>query len=313
MTQDSTPKSPRPVHRREFLKTTAKALGAAALVSAASSAALGFGLTEQPAMTPPTSSLITPPIFVAHGAPTLALDPEKGEPLRAWGAALAVPKAILAISAHWEAAPLTVGSLDHSQLLYDFYGFPDPLYKIQYAAPAATDLPERIASLLGLSHSVAVAVDRHLDHGVWVPLLHLFPAAKIPVIQVSMPSSEGAAGLVALGRKLAPLAREGVLIMGSGNLVHNLRRVEWSPNPQTPAWASEFDAWAEQKISALDLDALINFQHAAPAPKLAHPSPDHYLPVLVAAGAAAELGLTPTYTLTGFEFGSISRRSVQFG
>jgi 4,5-DOPA dioxygenase extradiol len=141
----------------------------------------------------------------------------------------------------------------------------------------------------------------------------MYPQANIPVLQVSMPSSQGPSALVALGRKLAPLAEEGVLVLGSGNIVHNLRRIDFSESTPPPTWAAEFDQWAAERILAGDVDALANFKALAPAPTLAHPTPDHYLPLLVVAGLAAERGLAPSFPLDGFEYGSISRRSVRFG
>ncbi len=256
---------------------------------------------------------IMPAGFVAHGAPTLALDPERGAPLGEWARAMRRPRAILVISAHWEEAPLTIGTFDHAELMYDFSGFPRPMYSLQYKAPGAADLADRVEALLGGRQAVRRAAQRRMDHGVWVPLLHMYPAADIPVLQVSMPTRQGPAALVELGRKLAPLAAEGVLVLGSGNLVHNLRRVDFSESTPPPSWAVEFDQWAAERIMASDLDALADFANRAPAPLIAHPNPDHYLPILVVAALAAERSLAPTWALEGFEYGSISRRSVRFG
>jgi 4,5-DOPA dioxygenase extradiol len=308
MTTSPPPPSPS-ISRRAFIVAAATAATAAVTLPGSPSAFADAAPPQAPLMTP----RITPPIFVAHGAPTLALDPVRGQPLRDWGLTLGAPAAILAISAHWERAPLTVGALDHRRLMYDFSGFPDPLYRVAYPAPAAPDLLPRVSSLLDLPTPPAHLPDRLIDHGVWVPLLHLFPSAQIPLLQVSMPSASGPAALFDLGRRLAPLAAEGVLLMGSGNLVHNLRRLSWDESTPPAAWASEFDDWVAQAILHGDADSLIDFAHRAPSPLLAHPTPDHYLPILVIAGAAAALGASPRFTLDGWEYGNISRRSVQFG
>jgi 4,5-DOPA dioxygenase extradiol len=141
----------------------------------------------------------------------------------------------------------------------------------------------------------------------------MYPDANIPLIQVSMPTSRGPAALAALGRTLAPLTQEGILILGSGNLVHNLGRLDFTERTPPPQWATEFDQWAAEVIQKRDLDSLINFADRAPAPKLAHPNPDHLLPMLVIAGVGDALGLIPCFPLEGFEYGSISRRCVQLG
>ncbi|MFO0696215.1 MAG: class III extradiol ring-cleavage dioxygenase [Polyangiales bacterium] len=250
-----------------------------------------------------------PALFVAHGAPTLALDPRKGEPLRAWGAALPRPKAILVISAHWDSAPITVETSVRPRLVYDFYGFPEPLYRLRYDAPGAPELAERVASMLSSRGPVARA-ERGWDHGLWVPFLHLFPEADLPILQISMPAAEGERSLYELGRALAPLRDEGVLIVGSGNLVHNLRMVDFSDRGPPPAFALEFDAWAKEAIERRDVDALVDFRQRAPAARLAHPTPDHYQPLLVVLGAA-DGGRSTRYAVEGFEYGNIDRRSIE--
>ncbi len=263
--------------------------------------------------TPATSRM--PVAFVGHGAPLLALDPVKGKQLRAWGEAMATrvgkPRAIVVISAHWEATPLTIGATSPLPLIYDFYGFPRPLYQLEYASPGAPELAERIAGLLDAP--VGRAPERGLDHGVWVPLLHLAPQADVPVLQISLPSRLGAASLIELGRTLAPLRDEGVLLLGSGNVVHNLRKVDPSERQATPSWASEFDAWTAEVLAAGDLDALTNYRERAPALRMAHPTEEHWLPLLLVAGAGFEGGGEVRFPITGFEYGSIARRCVEIG
>jgi len=250
-----------------------------------------------------------PSIFVAHGAPLLALDPALGEPLDRWGRVLPRPRAILAISAHWEDAPLTLGATETRPLVYDFFGFPEELYRVGYPAPGAGWLADRVEALVaqrGVRRS-----QRGLDHGVWTPLVHLYPQADVPVLQLSMPATESAAALFELGRSLAPLRDEGVLILGSGNLVHNLRRVEWHARAAPPQWAEEFDGWIADVLERRDWDALVDYRERAPQLALAHPTEEHLRPVLVAAGAGADEPVS--FALTGWELGSLSRRSVQFG
>jgi 4,5-DOPA dioxygenase extradiol len=193
--------------------------------------------------------------------------------------------------------------------MYDFYGFPRELYELEYRAPDAPELARRLASLLpgGVEQE-----QRALDHGVWVPLLHMAPDADTPVLQLSLPSMEGPEGLFELGRRLAPLRDEGVFILGSGNIVHNLRQLR-RDGDATPAWAREFDRWAAEALHRGDFDALVDYRQKAPGLRRAHPTEEHFQPLLVAAGAASASGGEATSTVEGFEYGSISRRCVQFG
>jgi 4,5-DOPA dioxygenase extradiol len=265
---------------------------------------------ETPEPPPALAKTRLPVGFLAHGAPTLALDAARGEPLRRWGRALPKPNAILCISAHFESSPISVEVGARPNLIYDFSGFPDALYRVQYPAPGAPALAERVVSLLSSSEAVS-RVERGFDHGVWVPLVHLFPEADVPVVQVSLPAPGKPNQVVAMGRRLAPLRDEGILILGSGNLTHNLRRVDFSERSLPPAWASEFDAWVADALERSAIDELADFRTRAPAHRLAHPSDEHFTPVLAVAAAAA--GETVTYPVSGFEYGSLSRRSPQIG
>jgi len=259
-----------------------------------------------------TSSGRLPAVFVAHGAPTLALDPQKGADFVRWGSALPRPRAILAVSAHWEAAPVVLGATETRELVYDFSGFPRPLYEVRYPSPGAPDLARRVESLLtAAGQSVRRDEARGLDHGVWVPLVHMFADASVPVLQISMPTSLGAGALFELGRVLAPLRDDGVLVLGSGNLTHNLRRLSWSGAGEPPAWASEFDEWIGGVLARRDFDALVDYANKAPALREAHPTEEHLQPVLVTAGAAASSGGAARFPVQGFEYGSLSRRSVE--
>ncbi len=255
----------------------------------------------------PSPPMTTPALFVAHGAPTLALDPVAGADFARWGQALPRPEAVLVLSAHWESAPPTIGATSTRPLVYDFYGFPPPLYEVRYPAPGAPALAERLAGLLP---ELRRQPERGLDHGAWVPLVHLWPDADVPVLQLSLPSELGPRALIELGRRLAPLRREGVLLIGSGNLTHNLRRLGFGSSAAPEGWASEFDAWCADALARHDLDALADWGRA-PGARLSHPTAEHFLPLLVTAGAAADDPVR--FPISGFEHQNLSRRSVQLG
>ena len=262
----------------------------------------------------PTPSTAPMPVgFVAHGAPTLALDAARGADFRRWGEALPTPRAILVLSAHWLAAPLRLGQTAGGRIVHDFRGFPRPLYELGYDAPGAPELARRVEGLLEGEWALQRDDGRPMDHGVWVPLLHMRPAADVPVLQLSMPQRWPREKLVALGRALRPLRDEGVLLLGSGNLTHNLRRVDFADRGEAPpSWASELDAWASEAIRARDVDALVDAEARAPAFATNHPTDEHYRPLLVAMGASDE-GDAPSFPVTGWEYGSLTRRSVQLG
>jgi len=255
----------------------------------------------------------TPTIFVAHGAPPLLDDPRWMEELNAWAGALPAPEAVLMLSAHWEERPITLGATTTVPLVYDFYGFPKRYYEQRYPAPGAPALASRIHKTLEPIERVVDEPGRGLDHGAYVPLVAMYPQADVPTLQVSLPSMDPAE-LFALGRKLAPLRDEGVLIVGSGFLTHNLRAMDFSPGAETPAWAAEFDAWAKDALAKKDVDALIDYRRRAPGVRQALPTPEHFVPVLVALGAAADdPAAAVRFPIEGFWGGSATRRSVQFG
>ncbi|QDU65161.1 DODA-type extradiol aromatic ring-opening family dioxygenase [Engelhardtia mirabilis] len=252
-------------------------------------------------------SNLTPVVFVSHGAPSLALDSVMGADFARWGRALGEPTAIVVVSAHWERSPATVGTLEGRGLLYDFGGFDPSLRRVEYPAPGAPELAARVADLLG---GVRNEPTRSWDHGVWVPLVHMFPAATVPLLQVSLPGAAGPRAVYDLGRALAPLRQEGVLLMGSGGMVHNLARLDWTHGSPPPSWAVEFDQWARAAIEGGDLEGLLHYRERAPAADLAHPSAEHFLPLLFAVGAAGP-GALATYPARGFEYGSLARTSVE--
>lgn len=248
-----------------------------------------------------------PSIFLAHGAPPLLEDARWVRELHDWARRLPRPRSILMISAHWENRPVTLGATRTVPLIYDFYGFPKHHYEQRYAAPGAPALAERIRREL---KGTVDEPERGLDHGAYVPLVAMYPEADVPVLQISLPS-EDPAELFALGRALRPLRDEGVLLIGSGFLTHNLRTIDWSNGP-APQWAVEFDAWAADVLARGDIDALLDYANQAPAARLALPTREHFVPLLVAVGAAAE-GDSIEFPITGFWMGSLTRRSVQFG
>jgi 4,5-DOPA dioxygenase extradiol len=231
----------------------------------------------------------TPVLFVSHGAPTLPLEPgETGAAWRALGASLAKPRAILLVSAHWETPAPVVSRATHPATIHDFSGFPDALYQLRYAAPGAPDLADEVQHLLTQA-GIAASVDatRGLDHGAWVPLSFLFPDADIPVAQLSIQPAQNAAWHFNLGIALQALREQGVLIIGSGSITHNLRAVFSHPaDTDAPTWVSEFCDWIDEKIQARDFAALCNYRSLAPHAAQNHPTEEHLLPLFVALGAA---------------------------
>ncbi len=250
-----------------------------------------------------------PAVYLSHGAPPLADDPVWTQELAEWSGVLPTPKAILMISAHWEEAPLAIGATTTAPLVYDFWGFPERYYKVRYPAPGAPDLAERVRSLVrGPGLPVQDIPGRGLDHGAYVPLVEMYPEADVPVLQISMPTLRPEE-LMRIGRALAPLRDEGVLIVGSGFFTHNLEALG---APDVPNWSIEFDDWGKHALEAGDVAGLLDFQHKAPASRLAHPRIEHFAPLFVTLGAAGEeLGSQRT-AIDGFWCG-LAKRSVQFG
>ena len=249
-----------------------------------------------------------PSLFVSHGNPMAALDAENANEYRIWGKQLPKPKAILIFSAHWEEKDLIFGeTINHNQLVYDFYGFPDPLYQLQYPAPGAPWLKDQISELLGQAISQQ---QRGLDHGVWVPLLHIWPEADIPILQMSLPTRYNNEALVELGKRLAPLREQGIMIIGAGTLTHNLRKGLSGKFTTPPNWVTEFDEWVANALLTKRED-LLNWEHA-PYAEMNHPSKEHFRPLLITVGAAsAEESIA--FPITGYDMQVFSKLSVQFG
>ena len=295
--------------RRDFVRASLGALAAASCSPTPPTA----DPTNAPESAMPDAALATMPVvFVSHGAPTMALDRTAGADFARLAQALPKPRAVLVVSAHWLDAPATMGTRSRRELMYDFSGFPAELYRVRYEAPAAADVADELQRAVP---SLQRADERPWDHGVWVPLLHMYPRADVPVLQVSVPYRWSPRQLFELGRALAPLRQQGVLVLGSGGMVHNLGRLDWKGGSVPPAWAVDFEGWVRERLRTGDVDGLLAYREKAPDLQLAHPTDDHFLPLLVAAGAAMATGASAqvTFPIEGFEFGSLSRLAVRFG
>ena len=229
-----------------------------------------------------------PTLFLSHGSPMMALaDCATTQFWKTLAAELPRPRAILAVSAHWDSAAPAASISTQPETIHDFYGFPQPLYDLRYAAPGAPDVAQRAAQLIDDAGLGATQLEqRGLDHGAWAPLRFMYPAHDIPVTQLAVQSRQGPRHHYDIGRALAPLADEGVLILGSGGVSHNLR--EWGSVPQgsPPASMTEFVAWVRQALARGDHDALIDYVKQAPHAVRNHPTNEHFLPLFVALGAA---------------------------
>ena len=254
-----------------------------------------------------------PALYLGHGAPPLLEDVAWSTQLARWAGALPRPSSILIVSAHWQTAPMAIGATTRVPLVYDFYGFPQHYYELSYDAPGAPELAAKVRGLMPASEPVVQRPDRGLDHGAWVPLIAMYPAADIPVLQVSMPDLDPA-HLFAVGQRLAPLRDEGVLVIGSGFMTHGLPFVQeyMMGRPGAPEWSVEFDRWAAETLARGDLDALFDFRRRAPGMPYAHPTVEHFAPLFVTLGAASTPDRAPTFTIDGFWYG-LAKRSFEVG
>ena len=253
-----------------------------------------------------------PSLYISHGSPMLALEPgESGPALKRLAAQLAKPKAIVLLSAHWESADLRVASHPAPETWHDFGGFPRELYAVQYPAPGDPALAARIVQLLA-THGLPAQLDakRPFDHGAWVPLSLMYPAADIPVVQVSLPSQSGPAGLNEVGQALASLRSEGILIIGSGSITHNLRELDWQAGPESvEPWAKAFRDWMIEKLAADDVAALHQYRQQAPFAAKNHPSDEHLLPLYFARGAGGPFSIAHQ----GWTLGALGMDIYRFG
>jgi 4,5-DOPA dioxygenase extradiol len=255
-----------------------------------------------------------PALFISHGAPTFALEPGLlGANLRAMASRLPGVRAVLVVSAHWQSRGVRVMTTLAPETVHDFGGFPPELYRLQYPAPGAPEAALKAGRLL-TDQGFAVTEDaqRGLDHGAWVPMLYLFPDARVPTFQVSMPHDLDTATAWRLGRALGPLRDSGILIVGSGSLTHNLYDVRQGGSDSAP-YAREFAGWVRDAVLARDTDRLIRYRRNAPNAERAHPSEEHYLPLLVALGAAAAGNDTPEVIEGGMTYEVISMESYAWG
>ncbi len=260
-----------------------------------------------------THTPLMPVLFVGHGSPMNAI--EETAFVAAWretAAQITRPTAILCISAHWETEGSFVTSMAHPKTIHDFYGFPDELFKVQYPAPGSPELAKRVQKLIG---STAVRMDEDhpwgLDHGTWSVLRRMYPEADIPVVQLSLDRTKPPRFHYDLAAELFPLRQEGVLVIGSGNLVHNLRLIDWGTDGPYP-WAAEFDSLAAEFILAGEHNRLVDYPPLGEAARLSIPTNEHYLPLLYAL-ALQQPGEKVAFFTEGVVYGTISMRSLRIG
>ncbi len=257
--------------------------------------------------------MILPAIFFGHGNPLNALaDNAYTEAWRRIGVETPRPRAVLSISAHWYVPETGVTVSTAPRTIHDFGGFPRELYQVQYRAPGDPALARRVQGLLS---PLEVTLDETwgLDHGTWSVLKHVYPQADIPVVQLSIDETQPASFHFEIGRKLAPLREEGVLVLGSGNLVHNLHSYAWGRRPQEPYdWAVRFEETAKDMIKANEVHPLVNYELLGPDATLSIPTPDHYLPLLYVI-ATGQQGEQIRFPVQGVDGGSISMLAVQVG
>lgn len=263
---------------------------------------------------PPPDAPRMPVLFVGHGSPMNAIEDNAwSRGFRDLALALPRPRAILAVSAHWYVEGTFTTANARPETIHDFGGFPEALYRIEYPAPGDPALARRVVDLVG-ERRASPSAEWGLDHGTWSVLVHLRPAADVPVVQLSIDGRLPPAEHLAIGRTLAPLRDEGVLVMGSGNVVHNLRHAFSAGrrgDAKTPGWARAFDEEIARGLSRHDGDALVGAL-ASEAGRLSHPTPDHYLPLLYVAGASGAEDPV-RFPITGFDMSSLSMRAAILG
>jgi len=252
-----------------------------------------------------------PTLFISHGSPMMAVEAgATGAFFRKLGAELPRPKAILCVSAHWMTEAPAVAGTVKPETIHDFYGFPEALYRIRYPVPGAADLATRTQALLQAAGAGCVVDPEYgLDHGAWVPLSYLYPAADIPVAQLSVQPYQDAAWHFRLGEALAPLREEGVLILGSGSSTHNLRELYRGSDAVVP-WAAAFDDWLGQTLEEGKVAEGLDWVETAPQALRAHPTPEHFLPLFVPWGASK--GAAARRIHSGFSSGSLSLSAFAF-
>jgi 4,5-DOPA dioxygenase extradiol len=252
-----------------------------------------------------------PALFVSHGAPPVLDDPVWLRELHDWALSMPKPRAVLVVSAHWENAPLAISATDPGVgLFYDFYGFDRRYYELRYDTPDATAFAHQVVGTLAAGQSMHQHAGRGLDHGAFIPLMAMYPLADVPVLQLSMPSL-APYELFGLGQRLRALRDEGVLVVGSGFMTHWLGALRHDPATwgTLTGFNADFDAWAVDALAHGDVDALADFRHRAPGHQHAHPTADHFVPLLLTLGAADSVQGAAT-AIEGAVFAN-SKRSFQ--
>ena len=257
---------------------------------------------------------LLPSVYFGHGAPPLLDDALWMSQLFDWIATMPKPRGIVIVSAHWEAAPLMISaSAPNTPLVYDFSGFEQRFFSMQYPTADSSALAADIAALMPVTEPLHHHASRGLDHGAWVPLSVMFPLGDVPVLQLSIPTHDPQR-LMKIGERLRVLRHQGVLVMGSGFLTHGLpylSRENWSdPSAPPPGWSVDFDAWAADALQRGDVEELAKFRDRAPGMPYAHPTVEHFTPLFVALGAATAADAPVTTAIDGFFMG-LAKRAVQ--
>lgn len=254
-----------------------------------------------------------PVLFLGHGSPMNALaNNSVTQAFAQLGKTLPAPKAILVISAHWMTRGTWVTHMDQPKTIHDFYGFPQALFNVQYPAPGSPALADDIQKLVLDPQIGADDNEWGLDHGTWSVLKHVYPKADIPVVQLSLDMTKPAEYHFELGKKLQALRHQGVLILGSGNVVHNLRRISWEEQAKPFDWSVEFDEWIKAKSMDRDFKSIVSHATDTEAGKLSIPTPDHYYPLMYILGASDAKDQLH-FDIEGIQNASISMRSFRFG
>ena len=248
--------------------------------------------------------------FVGHGSPMNTIESNRfTNAWREFGASIRRPEAIVVISAHWFVPHVSVTAMTQPRTIHDFYGFPSELFAFQYPAPGSPTLARRIVELLAPMPVQRDSDEWGLDHGTWSVLAHIVPNADVPVVQLSIDSTKTADEHVALGRRLAPLLAENIMLLGSGNIVHNLGMIDWSMSGVAFDWARDFDAEAQRMLvsdTPTNITRMLTHEHA----RKAVPTPEHFLPVVYVAAAAEQAGLRLSTLVDGGDFGSLTMTSA---
>jgi 4,5-DOPA dioxygenase extradiol len=255
-----------------------------------------------------------PVLFVGHGSPMNAIEHNAfTQVLDGLSARLPRPKAVCVVSAHWVTSGAHVMASAHPKTIHDFYGFPRPLYEVQYPAPGAPAEAKKLASNPETPSGISLDDEWGLDHGSWSVLRHMYPKADVPAFQLSLDARRSFKEHLELGREIQSMRERGVLILGSGNIVHNLGRIDWEHPSGAYDWAVEFDSKVKQAVEAHDANALAAPQEWGEALlSTAHPTPEHYVPLLYCMGSTDKNDAV-SYPYEGFDFGSISMRMILFG